>query len=358
MRSWGTGQMTNDMTDALILAPIGRDAAVAASILADQRLTSRICSSISNCIDGFEEAYCFIVTEEALLAEDRGRLAEWVNTQPTWSDFPLVLLTTRGGPIDSRLAFLSDYAVALERPFGPQALVAAVRAAVRARKRQLEVKSFLDERDRVDGRQRLLIRELHHRVKNTLANVQAVLGATARSSSSIEIFYKAFSARVQSLAQTHSFLTDDYWQTASLQDILQAELSPYDNGSGRLKFKGPKVSLNADQAVPIGMAIHELATNSAKYGALSAPEGVLDVEWATAIDQGNERLSLAWRESEGPQVKAPTSTGFGTVLIERVLKVQLDATVDMNFRPDGLCFTLSLPLKRDRLVPEYEQASA
>ncbi|WP_407945139.1 sensor histidine kinase [Oryzicola mucosus] len=341
--------------DALILAPFGRDASVAAAILEGQGFSSEICAGIGDCLDRFDRAFCFIVTEEALLAEDRGRLAEWVNNQPKWSDFPLVLLTTRGNPIDERLAFLSEYGVSLERPFGPLALVAAVRSAVRARKRQLEVRAFLDERERTNARQRLLIRELHHRVKNTLANVQAVLGATARSSTSVDELYKTFSARVQSLARTHSFLTDDYWQTASLEDLLKGELAHYDD-SGRVRLDGPAVSLNADQAVPLGMAIHELATNSSKYGALSGPAGVLDVEWSTTNDEGNERLSFFWRERGGPPVEAPSRKGFGSILFERVLAVQLEAKIDMQFLPAGLQIALSLPLKRDRLVPEYQAA--
>lgn len=345
--------MHNDPNDALILAPVGRDATVAAAILGEHGYSSIICSTLADTLDTIDSCYCLVVTEEALLAEDRALLAAWVSDQPAWSDFPLVLLTSRGTQIDPRLHFLVDNAVALERPFGPQALSAAVRSAVRARKRQLEVKSFLDERDRADKRQRLLIRELHHRVKNTLANVQAVLGATARSAASVDDFYRTFSARIQSLAQTHSFLTDDYWQTASLKEILHAELSLYDTDKRRVKLSGPDVSLVADQAVPLGMAIHELATNSAKYGALSAATGILHVEWETGGSRDAERLSLRWRERDGPDVEPPSRKGFGTMLIDRVLKVQLEADVAMDYQRSGLEMALSLPLKRDRLVPVY-----
>jgi two-component sensor histidine kinase len=345
----------NEPNDALILAPIGRDATVAAAILAEDGYRSITCSTLVDALAAIDGCYCLVVTEEALLAEDRASLAAWVSNQPAWSDFPLVLLTSRGAQIDPRLNSLVDNAITLERPFGPQALSAAVRSAVRARKRQLQVKSFLDERDRADERQRLLIRELHHRVKNTLANVQAVLGATARSAASVYEFYRTFSARIQSLAQTHSFLTDDYWQTASLKDILHAELSLYDADKMRVKLSGPDVSLVADQAVPIGMAIHELATNSAKYGALSAATGVLHVEWETAGSRDTERLSLRWRERDGPNVEPPRRKGFGTMLIERVLKVQLEADVAMDYQRTGLELVLSLPLKRDRLVPVYDE---
>ncbi len=341
------------INDAIILAPIGRDATVASGILREQGLTGQICTDVNDCVDRFASACCLIVTDEALLNENRSRLAEWVGAQPPWSEFPVILLTSRGGGlVDTRLNFLSEYAVTLERPFSPQALVAAVRSAVRARRRQLEVKTLLDERDRSDERQRLLIRELHHRVKNTLANVQAVLGATARSSATIDAFYRTFSARVQSLARTHTFLTDDYWQTASLSDILAAELGHY-NDSERIQLQGPEVSLNADQAVPLGMAFHELATNSVKYGALSIATGVLEIDWTVISNSDGDQLSLTWRERGGPRVETPTRKGFGSMLFERVLTVQLGAEVTMDYSPSGLSLALCLPLIRDRLVPQY-----
>lgn len=353
MISWEIDKAMPEISDAIILAPVGRDAAVAAGILAEEGLTSEICSSVNECIDRFKSAFCFIITDEALLNENRVRLAEWVSVQPPWSDFPVILLTHRGGGlVDPRLSFLSEYAVTLERPFSPQALVAAVRSAVRARRRQLEVKTLLDERDRSDERQRLLIRELHHRVKNTLANVQAVLGATARSSATIDVFYKTFSARVQSLARTHAFLTDDYWQTASLGEILAAELAHYNDGD-RIQLHGPQVALNADQAVPLGMALHELATNSVKHGALSVATGVLEIDWTVMSGEDNDQLTLTWRERGGPLVETPTRKGFGSMLFERVLAVQLAAKVTMDFSPLGFRLALTLPLTRDRLVPRY-----
>jgi len=346
--------LQNDPVDALIFAPVGRDASVAASILAAEGYTSHVAVSLSQCLEAIDRCHCLVATEEALLSEDRTQLAQWIESQPNWSDFPLVLLTQRGIPTDPRLAFFNENAVTLERPFSPEALRAAVRSAVRARKRQLQVKAFLDERDRADERQRLLIRELHHRVKNTLANVQAVLGATARSAHSIEEFYNSFSQRIQSLAKTHSFLTDDYWQTASMEEMLQAELAMYDDGKARIHLQGPQVFLVADQAVPMGMAFHELATNSAKYGSLSVPDGTLSVKWSIRSDSTCETLELVWHEENGPPVVPPQQSGFGSMLMERVLKVQLDAQVNMDFQPDGLFAKVSIPLQSERLVPPYE----
>jgi two-component sensor histidine kinase len=192
-----------------------------------------------------------------------------------------------------------------------------------------------------------LIRELHHRVKNTLATVQAVVGATARSTSSIDDFYKAFVGRIISLANTHSLLTEAVWQTAPLREILEKELSPYNDDTGeRIILAGPAVELPSESAVPIGMAIHELTTNAAKYGALSVSSGRIAVSWETQPDPDGTRLRLTWGERGGPEVSQPKSQGFGSRLLHRVLTTQLNAKVEMEFEPTGLRVTIDAVLKQ------------
>jgi two-component sensor histidine kinase len=204
----------------------------------------------------------------------------------------------------------------------------------------------IEDRKQAQTQQSLLIRELHHRVKNTLATVQAVVGATARSALSIDDFYQAFVGRIISLANTHSLLTEAVWQTASLRDIMEKELRPYNDVRGeRITLAGPAVELPSEAAVPIGMAIHELTTNAAKYGALSASRGKVAVSWETeAADEGT-RLRLVWEERGGPEVSAPTRQGFGSRLLHRVLATQLNAKVEMDFRPEGLRVALDAVLK-------------
>jgi two-component sensor histidine kinase len=242
----------------------------------------------------------------------------------------------------------------LERPFHPAVLANAVRSALRARSRQREVEAHLQERQRTHERQSLLIRELHHRVKNTLATVQGLLGATARSTQSIDAFYHSFSSRIVSLANTHTLLTEDYWQTASLHEILKAELSPYDNQRAqRLVLDGPMVELSADLAVPTGMAIHELTTNAAKYGALSVPQGQVEVMWDVVTQSEQQSLRLEWIERGGPPVEKPQRKGFGSTLLQRVLATQCNADIRFEFEREGLRFCMDAPLIRDRLVPKY-----
>ena len=144
-----------------------------------------------------------------------------------------------------------------------------------------------------EERQHLLIRELHHRVKNTLATVQAIVGSTARSTSSIDEFYQSFVGRIVSLARTHNLLTEDYWQKASLGDLIRTELGPYDDEAQKRVFiLGPPVELTSEAAVPIGMAIHELTTNAAKHGALSTFGGKVDVHWSVEEREGRPDAQL------------------------------------------------------------------
>ncbi|ESY01525.1 MULTISPECIES: sensor histidine kinase [unclassified Mesorhizobium] len=338
----------------LVLAPLGRDARIAASILATNQIASRVCGSLEEAVQLLDEAQCLVVAEEALLSSDRTQFAAWLEAQPAWSDFPIVLLTMRGNEVDTRMAFLDRYLIVLERPFLASSLANSVRSALRARARQREVQSYIEQKREVADRQKLLIRELHHRVKNTLANVRAMMGATAKSSGNVDDFVRDFSARLVSLAQTHSMLTDDYWQTASLHKLLESELDHYETRDRpRIVMEGPNVALVADIAVPVGMAFHELASNSSKFGALSQTGGRLDVRWSLGGSGDTQIVNLDWRERDGPKVEQPSRRGFGTTLLEKVVTVQCNAKIELNYHRDGLQFTMALPLRNTRLVPAY-----
>src|SRR5215212_2951068 len=342
--------MDEHTAPVLILAPSGRDAAVAAAILGEVGVSSTVCPDLDALVSGLNCAGGAIVTEEALLHSDRKGLASWIRQQPPWSDFPFVLLTSRGGSADSGLTDLLGNVTVLERPFHPSVLVNAVRCATRARQRQREAEAYLQERKRSEEHQTLLIRELQHRVKNTLATVQALLRATARSASTVEDFKQVFEARVLSLSRTHNLLVETTWRTASLRNVLHGELGPYDDRAGtRVLLAGPAVELSAELAVPIGMAIHELTTNAAKYGAFSTPRGWLEVEWDVRGLDGSRRVELWWAEHDGPLVEPPSRKGFGSSLIQRLLTTQCRAKIDFDFDRLGLRFQMSVPLGQPML---------
>lgn len=202
----------------------------------------------------------------------------------------------------------------------------------------------VDITDRIlaQNQQRLLMDELNHRVKNTLATVQAIAVQTLRSGGPPEDFVKTFKARLMAMSRTHNALTRGQWQGADLANILREELHPY--SSSRCQLQGPDLHLPSRVVLALGLVFHELAVNAAKYGSLSAPEGSLTVEWSTKQDAGATLLALEWRESGGPPIAPPSRKGFGSQLIERSIVGELNGQLTMDYRQTGLVcrFTISL----------------
>lgn len=192
--------------------------------------------------------------------------------------------------------------------------------------------------------QRLLLLELNHRVKNMLATVQAVADQTFHGGAS-EDARQAFSARIVSLARTHDLLARRSWQQAGLHDVVLQALAPFE-GAPDPRFDieaGDDVLLQPKAALALSMALHELATNAVKYGALSNGSGRVKVAWEVTR-RSSERLRFSWRESGGPPVRKPGRRGFGSVMIERGLARELNAQVSLDYAPDGLVFQMELPL--------------
>lgn len=203
----------------------------------------------------------------------------------------------------------------------------------------------ITERKRAEDQQALMVRELHHRVRNTLATVQAVMRTTARASATIEEFEEAFSGRIDSLSKTHDLVTENFEQAVSLTTLLSNELDAYDDGAcQRVRLVGPPVELLSALAVPLGMAIHELTTNAGKYGALSIIGGGVDVIWSLSIEAQARWLHLEWVERDGPPVQPPIRKGFGSRLLEQVLPRQTGAEVTVDYAPDGLRTRILVPL--------------
>jgi two-component sensor histidine kinase len=202
----------------------------------------------------------------------------------------------------------------------------------------------ITERKRAEEQQALLVRELHHRVKNTLATVQAIMGSTARTATTIEQFKDVMIGRIGSLAKTHLLLSEE-GATITFEDILHSELDPFDDGSeGRIHVEGPRVELPSRLAVSLGMAIHELTTNAAKYGALSVYGGKVEVRWTVIIKATRRTLEFAWTESGGPTVAPPSRQGFGSRLLDFVLPGQIQAKSRIDYRPEGIRLQCALPL--------------
>jgi len=201
----------------------------------------------------------------------------------------------------------------------------------------------ISERQRADAQRELLLAELNHRVKNTLAVVQAMAHQTFRSAGVAREPRQAFENRLMALAAAHNLLTESNWESAALSDIARDTLYADGLYKGRVDVAGPRALLPPREALAIAMVLHELATNAVKYGALSNDKGRVRFDWARGE---GPVLILRWTESDGPPVEAPERRGFGSVLLERSLKEDLGGKVIVDYRREGLRCEIELPWPR------------
>lgn len=201
----------------------------------------------------------------------------------------------------------------------------------------------ITERKEHERHLRLLMRELTHRSKNLLAVIQAMARQTARHAGSIDEFVEQFSARLQALARSHDLLVQESWHGASLTDMVRSQLGHHiDRENAQVRLRGPDVMLKPEAAQNIGLALHELSTNAAKYGALSVPGGRVDIVWSRP-DAETGGIELSWTERGGPPVQPPEGRGFGSLVIERNLSRALDGEVTLTFAPEGLSCRVHIP---------------
>jgi two-component system, chemotaxis family, CheB/CheR fusion protein len=202
----------------------------------------------------------------------------------------------------------------------------------------------ISHRKRADRLRALLMDELNHRVKNTLATVQSIAMQSLKGVADPDI-RKSFSARLIALSRTHDLVARDSWEGVPLSILLHQELGPYrDEGGTRIEIGGPELKLRPKAALALSLAFHELATNAAKYGALSKVSGQVRVTWDVLASSEPAVLRLAWTETGGPPVAPPKRKGFGTTLLERGLSLELDGNIQLEFNPSGFACTIEIPL--------------
>ena len=221
---------------------------------------------------------------------------------------------------------METYAVPLPQPDGSIA--------------QLAITRDISERQRAEEHQRLLINELNHRVKNTLAIVQGLAQQSFKGHQVPPHVQRAFDGRLAALSAAHNILTERNWEDASLGQIVENTIAPHRVRPERIVGEGPDITIPPKTAVSLALALHELATNASKYGALSAATGRVEIRWRA---EGG-RLRLVWRESGGPLVEMPATRGFGTRMIERGLAADLGGAVKIDFRPEGVVCTVDANL--------------
>jgi PAS domain S-box-containing protein len=205
----------------------------------------------------------------------------------------------------------------------------------------------ITERKASEERQKLLIDELNHRVKNTLATVQSLAAQTAHGAGTPKAFQRAFEGRLIALGRAHDQLTARHWENADLKDILVAIAAPYETGGAKqIVLDGDSVTLTPRAALTLAMAFHELATNAAKYGALSVPTGRVDVSWdmTWGLSRKPDDLRIDWCEQGGPAVAPPERRGFGTKFIETSIAFELGGSARIRFEETGVRCTMRLKL--------------
>jgi two-component sensor histidine kinase/CheY-like chemotaxis protein len=198
------------------------------------------------------------------------------------------------------------------------------------------------EREAADKLQKLILEELHHRIKNTLATVSAIASQSLQTATSIEDGQHAIEGRLVALGRAHDLLLQARWANADLANTIRGAIEPYDSeAGGRFSISGPDIKVTSGAVIALAMTLNELCTNTTKFGALSVPVGSIDIAWK--IDEGKQRLQLTWTEKGGPSVHAPSRQSFGTRLIGS-LGQQLKGEVQLAYETKGFVFTMDVPM--------------
>lgn len=208
-----------------------------------------------------------------------------------------------------------------------------------------------------EERAALLLTEMQHRANNTFAAVRALAVHTARHTGRGEAFHESFAARIEALARSHELVSPAKPDGVSLNDLIWPCLKPYAGAPGRMTIMGPMVKLPAKEAVSLGLAFHELATNAAKYGSLSVPQGSVEVrwEWSVTRNAATPLIDILWREQGGPPVTPPVRRGFGSRLIEHGLRQELGGSLQLSFQPEGVTCLMRVPCSSIRDHDEQQQ---
>ncbi len=265
----------------------------------------------------------------------------------TWAGNPAkpVSIGDDGVRIGPRKSFAAWKEIVREHshPWGEQ----AVQAVQELRLSILEVvlrhqDKAMREREKARKHQDFLMAELDHRVKNTIAIIQALVKYSSTGATDIGEFTQSVQERLYAMGRTHSLLTQGRWEGVSLKQLVAEQFEPY-GGPERVIAAGPALMLKPKTALSFSLALHELITNAAKYGSLSVPEGRVEISWREQVRKGERWLMLRWAELGGPAVRPPDRIGFGRILLEQTLAYDVDGEVDVEFRPEGLVCTAAIP---------------
>ena len=274
---------------------------------------------------------------ENIAEDDRDRVRE-----------ALARTESDGTPFDEEFRFF--------RPDGSMAwlLGKGERMSFSGRSMVFGINKDITNRKLADENTTFMMRELDHRVKNVLAIILSIAQVTSRTSGSIDDFHASFSARIGAIARTHSLLATSRWAGTNLRALVEEEVVRQASHN-QVQIEGDQIAVSPVAAQAVSMLLHEMTTNALKYGALSTPDGSVDIAWQRDEETGHE-LIFKWHETGGPPVERPTRRGFGSKVIDRIVKQQLGASADITWEPSGLNLTVSVPM--EKLAPRSRQEDA
>ncbi|MGB6537649.1 MAG: HWE histidine kinase domain-containing protein [Xanthobacteraceae bacterium] len=276
------------------------------------------------CVGGATDEF-----RQAMHPDDRHLLAQFHALADRQDSFPAEYRIVKA---DGRICWLSGFGHVLDRQPDGKA------------HRLINVAADITERKAAEAHQRFLLQELSHRTKNLLSIVQAIADQTLRNCSGLDEFQSRFDGRLRGLAASNTLLASGDWRGSSLSTLIELQLAPFiDLPNPRIHIHGPNVDLTAEAAQAIGLALHELATNAVKHGALSVPEGGLAITWEADQARGAGGLKLDWRERGGPLVTVPIRTGFGHMVMKAIIEQTVRGTVELDFAREGLHWSLQAP---------------
>lgn len=340
----------------VVLAPFARDAQSLVSVLDGQGILTDVVTSLAELVSRLDENLgAVLMTEEALSQPDWSALIEAALAQPSWSAYPFILLIghkrvfAQSEAVYSILPSEITNVMVLERPMGSATLISAVRWALAGRRRQFVTRDHLDELERNSEQQRLMTRELAHRVKNTIAVLQSIVTQTMRPFPEMEAVKDVIAERFSALSRAHDLLLGTDFKAADFRDLVDRQLSVH---QGHFRTEGPSLRLSPQASLSFALVLHELATNSIKYGSLKSPAGRVEISWSHDAND-TPMFSFRWRERGGPETTEPQRTGFGTRLIRSTLSSL--GTVDFLYPSSGfeLAFSGELRGLTHSVVPSF-----
>jgi two-component sensor histidine kinase len=336
-----------------MLAPTGRDAELGCATLGRAGLDCRAGRGLPDLtavpLDAID---ALVLTAEALTVSAVAALKARLEAQAGWSNLTVVLLLDRrqaeaAGPRSAHLRPLLTRpgTVVLRRPIDAGTLISVVRAAVADRDRQFALLAELKAREAAEDRARTLADELKHRVKNGFTLTLSIAQQTFRTAATLADARAALTGRIAAMIRAQDLLGEGADDPVELREVVALTLTPHRPAGdpGRIDVDGPRTVLAPGKARALSMALHELATNAAKYGALSGETGRVVVRWRVG-EAAEGGIVFTWREENGPPVAPPTRRGFGSMLVERALKHDLDGQARLDFDPAGVFCEIRLPV--------------